>query len=337
MARQALVNLEYQNLIPGPPAPPEALHRQACSNDTATVDSWRPTWIEQTRQNKAHVGSFKDAGVGQLFGKHRYQPAIVAGSGPSLKVNGEQLKDRDGIPLISCLHNFHFFEDRGVRPDYYVSLDAGPVVLDEISEGGQLSAEEYWARTVEHTLIAYIGSHPDLIKKWRGKIYFFNCPVPDKTVQDELAKIEEFHTYVGTGGNVLGACLYLAKAIFGCGPIAFVGADFSFGYDYKFHGWDSKYDKTLGACIPVTDVYGIKRKTWPTYANFKAWFEYVATSVPGIYFNCTEGGCLGSYPEGNIAAFRYLDLADFFGMFQMSKHKQDQCLNPETTSRIMLF
>ncbi len=337
MVKKAEIILEYQNVIPAPPLRPEVLHSQACSNDKVTVDSWRPTWIAQAKANKAHVGSFAAHSVGRLFNAHRYMPAIIAGSGPSLKGNGEQLKNRDGIPLISCLHNFHFFEDRDIKVDYYVSLDAGPVVLEEISEGGKLSAEEYWKRTADHKLICYIGSHPDLIKKWQGEIYFFNCPVPDDDVRKGIDEIETFHTYLGTGGNVLGACLYVAKAIMGCNPVAFVGADFSFSYDHKFHGWDSKYDANLGQCIPLTDVYGIKRKTWPTYANFKAWFEYVACRVPGVYYNCSEGGCLGSYPEGNIAAFQYMDLKDFIDMLQMNHHLKDQCENPTTTNHVMLF
>jgi hypothetical protein len=264
-------------------------------------------------------------------------PAIVAGSGPSLAGNAAQLKDRGKILLISCLHNFHFLEDLGVKADYYVSLDAGPVTISEVSEGGKLTEEEYWERTADHTLLCYIGTHPDLLKKWRGKVYFFNCPIPDAATSAGIEAVERFNTHIGSGGNVLGGCLYIAKAIFGCSSIAFVGADFCFSYQNKFHGWDSKYDANVGQCVPLTDVYGIKRKTWPTYANFKAWFEHVASNVPGTYYNCSEGGCLGSYPEGNIAAFKYIDLAQFFEIYHMNKHTKAQCENPETLNVTMLF
>lgn len=337
MPRTAEVILEYQNLIPHAPIHPQAMAQQAASNDAPTVTAWRDKWIAQTAANKAIVGSFADNGIGKLFGAHQYMPVIVAGSGPSLAVNGEKLRDRGGIPLVSCLHNFHFFEDRGITPDYYVSLDAGPVVLEEIAEGGKLSPDEYWERTTNKTLLAYIGSHPDLIKKWRGKIFFFNCPVPDQATRDGVDAIEVFHTSVGTGGNVLGACFYIAKAIFGAGAVAFVGADFSFSYKNQFHGWDSKYDANLGHCIPITDVYGVKRKTWQSYANFKTWFDMIVQQVPGIYFNCSEGGCLGSYPEGNIAALRYVDLEAFYEIYHMNRHVKPQCENPETQLVTMLF
>ena len=337
MVRTAEIVLEYQNTIAQPPVPPGALLQQACSNDQQTVVAWKDQWIAQAKANKERVGAFADHGIGKLHGKHQYMPAIIAGSGPSLAGNAEKLKDRGGIPLISCLHNFHFLEDLGVKADYYVSLDAGAVTIGEVSEGGKLSEEEYWARTQDHTLLCYIGTHPDLLKKWRGKVYFFNCPVPDAQTRDGLEQVERFNTHIGTGGNVLGACLYIAKGIFGCGAIAFVGADFCFSYKNKFHGWDSKYDANVGQCVPLTDVFGVKRKTWPTYANFKAWFDNVAVTVPGTYYNCSEGGCLGSYPEGNISAFKYCDLVQFFEIFHMNNHTKYQCENPETTNVVMLF
>ena len=88
---------------------------------------------------------------------------MLAGSGPSLVYNGEKLKNRGDMPLISCLHNFHFFEDRDIKVDFYVTLDAGPITITEVSEGGKHDADWYWERTKDCTLVAFIGTHPDLI------------------------------------------------------------------------------------------------------------------------------------------------------------------------------
>ncbi len=337
--------LEYQNLIPAAPQSRDQLYQQSCSNDEVTVNAWRDTWIGNTRANKAYVGAFKDQGIGELFGKHQYMPCIIAGSGPSLKRNAKELLNKGNIPLVSCLHNFHYMEDLGVKVDYYVSLDAGPVTIEEVSEGGTKTPDEYWEITKDKTLLAYIGSHPDLIKKWKGKVLFFNVPLPDRVAMDEIEKIELFSTSIGTGGNVLGACLYIAKAILGCNPIVFTGADFCFGIgkdadgrpQHNFHAWNSKYDKNLGAFSYITDIFGIKRKTWQSYANFKAWFDYVVQTVPGVYYNCTEGGCLGSYPDGNIAALQYMDLKQFFEMVNINHHKKAQCLEPDQPHKVILF
>jgi hypothetical protein len=337
LSRTAEVILEYQPIIPGPPVQPKDLYKTACSNDGPTIDGWAPVWLKNIKANREQVGDFKPRGVGNLFGLFQHKTVILAGSGPSLKVNAELLKDRGDLPLISCLHNFHFFEDLGVKPDFYVSLDAGPVVLEEVSEGGKLAEAEYWERTKDHTLVCYVGSHPDLVKRWRGKIYFFNAGMPPGPTKDEADKEAGLFTRLGSGGNVLGACLYLAKGILGCSTTAFVGADFSFDYKNKFHGWDSKYDASIGHCLRVTDIYGIKRNTWQSYYNFKCWFEYVACTVPGTYFNCTEGGILGAHEQGNISQFQYMDLKDFLGMVRMNEHLRKQCEDPETDYNLMLF
>lgn len=331
------VFVQYQNLIDEPPVPREVLYNQACSNDQTTVESWRPVWIKQTKENKETFGSFKDHGIGRLWGKHQNLPIIVAGSGPSLKNNAHLLKDRGNIPLVSCLHNFHYLEDLGCPADYYVSLDAGPVTIEEVYEGGSKSQDEYWALTADRTLLCFIGTHPDLLKKWQGEILFFNCPIPDETIDKELDEIEVFSSYVSTGGNVLGACFYIAKGYLGASTVIFVGADFCFSYDHKFHAWDSKYDKNLGHCMYLTDVYGIKRVTWRSYANFKAWFDNRALSVPGHYINASEGGCLGSYPEGNLSCFKYMDLADVFKAFNMNSHLKPLADKPEEKQKIVLF
>jgi len=327
----------YQNLIDGPPARPEAMYSQACSNDKITINSWRPTWLANVKANHAKFGPFKDKGIGKLFGKHQNSPCILVGSGPSLKGNAHVLKENKGIPVVSCLHNFHFLEDLGVGADYYVTLDAGEVTIEEVSEGGSKTPEEYWAITKGRKLLAYIGTSPKLLEKWQGEIFFFNCPVPDDEYEKAVKEIEMFSTVISNGGNVLGACLYIAKGILGCNPIAFMGADFSFGYTHKFHAWDSKYDKSLGNCVNLTDVFGNRVLTWQSYANFKAWFDYVVSNVPGLWINCSEGGCLGSYPHGNIAQLKYMDLADFLGMYQMHEHLREQCLSPETETKKILF
>ncbi len=316
----------------------ETLYGQACSNDAQTVASWRTTWLRNYAENSKRFGPFKDKGLGQLFGAFRNKPAIVVGSGPSLRENALGLLKTDpGIPIISCLHNFHFLEDSGIRADFYVSLDAGPVTIEEVSEGGALSPDEYWARTKDRTLLCAAMTDPGLIEKWQGKIYFFACPLPDKGLMAEFDAIEVFNTCVSSGGNVLGACTYIAKAIFGCNPIVFMGADFCFSYLDKFHGWDSKYDADIGQCIRATDVYGNTVKTWQSYANFKAWFDWLSLNVPGIYINCTEGGTFGAYREGNIRSVIQMTLDDFNIMTLLSDHVKPQCMEPTTAEKKILF
>jgi len=306
-----------------------ALYQKAASNDATTIDAFGKTWVDQAKANKKKFGSFGNKGVGQLFGKYLHRPVICAGSGPSLKYNADELKNRGAIPLVSCLHNFQYFMDKGISVDYWVTLDAGLITVEEISEGGQHPPEHYWEKTRDQVLLAYIGTHPELLERWQGPVYFYNSPIPDQKVRDELAEVEVFNNWVSSGGNVLGAAVYIAKGYFGCGATIFVGADFSFGYDRKFHSWDSKYDSKMGTTIQAVDIFGHKVSTWPSYNNFKSFFDYVALEVPGIYINCTEGGTLGSYPDGNIHTIKQMDLKDCLKMYNMSDLIKDAALDPK--------
>jgi hypothetical protein len=134
---------------------------------------------------------------------------------------------------------------------------------------------------------------------------------------EKMKEITDLAQWMTSGGCVLGAATYFAKAILGSNPIAFMGADFSFDYKKKFHAWDSKYDKDIGQAMRCVDVWGMKRLTWPSYWNFKCYFDWFACTVPGIYINCSEGGLMGAYPEGNIKQIKQMLLKDFLRMYNL--------------------
>jgi hypothetical protein len=319
MMQKIEIDLEYMPYIAGPPSTPKQLHQQACSNDDPTIQKWKDIWVENTKKNHEFKGPFKDSSIGSLFQKWLGRPAIVCGSGPSLVKNGLELKNKGPFGIVSCLHNFHYMEDNDIDVDYFVTLDAGDITLDEISEGGKLTHEEYLERTEKHTLLAFVGCSHKLVQAWRGKIIWFHCPIPSDEVNDRIDEIEKFRLPISTGGNVLGAAFYIARAVLGSHPIVFCGADFSFSYGKKFHGWKSSYDTAgVGQGFRHTDVYGIKVHTWPSYYNFKCWFESKVCMCPGIYINATEGGIFGSYNEGNIQQVRQMTLKQAIRMFTMS-------------------
>jgi hypothetical protein len=343
--KTAEIVLEYQSLIPHPPVPKGALYDRACSNDKPTIDHWSEIWLKNIKANKEKFGSFKEHSAAKFYGDYRYQVAIIAGSGPSLKRNAADMSTRGKIPLVSCLHNFHMFEELDLAPEFYLSLDAGEVVVEEVYEGGSKDPEWYWERSKDRKLLCYIGTSPRLLEKWRGEVYFFNAPVPNPEFLKAQDEIEKFNFYFGNGGNVFGACLYFAKAILGCGSIIFTGADFSFGYPtikdgkahHKFHSWDSKYDKDLGRTDKVTDIYGNKVHTWPSYYNFKNYFDWVVCHLDGEWINSTEGGCMGAYSDGNIVQFKYMDLVDAIRRYNMFDELEESARNPEVDYRKVLY
>ena len=356
------IDLRYQNYIPGPPSTETQMYAQACGNDKITMDSWKETWLKNIKSSHKRFGSFCDNGCQGLAGLYKHRPVIIAGSGSSLKKNAHLLVEAQkmGIGIVSCLHNFGFLVDLGVKPDdvYFLSLDAGDIVVPEMAEGGKENLEFYSEKSKDYTLLSYVGSPPKLFDTWKGKVRLFNCPVSDPDVMiltNTLAvmdgtikepQLEKFGSYVSTGGNALGASMYFAKAVMGGNPIIFVGADFSFGWEKKFHSWDSPYDKQCTGVMYWPDVYGIKVPTWNSYFNFKTWFETVATwRAPGYYINATEGGILGSYPDGNIMQIQQMDLQDVLARYgHWNKYEPGFEMNvpdgfehPEKGNRLSLY
>lgn len=337
MLRTVEMDFNYQQYIPGPPSAAKNMYKQACANDKVTIGHWRDTWVNHARENHKNFGPFAENSIGSLYGKYARQPMIVAGAGPGLKNNIEDLKDTKGIPIVSCLHNFHFLIDNDVKNiEAFVTLDAGHVTIEEVYEGGKHEPDYYWDKTKNYTLLAFVGTHPDLLKKWQGEIKFFKCPVGDEALIKAMDEIEEFYTYVSTGGNVLGACAYISRMM-GANPLVFVGADFCFDYKSQFHAWDSKYDKNKGQCIRSLDVWGNSVLTWQSYYNFKTWFDWLASNVLGIYINCTESGLLGAYKEGNIMQIKQMLLKDLVKMYSLYENAGAGWKEPTKKDNHILF
>lgn len=332
-ARRAVVlDLEFQQPIGRLPLSPQQAHNQAARNDKSTVSFWRRTWLRNAQKNRETVGSFKEHGAHVLYNSLLYKPCIVIGSGPSLRNNAKQLvahvdangkawEGNPGITVISCLHNFAFLEDLGVHVDYYMTLDAGDVVIDEMFEGGTNTREFYRERSKEKKLLAYMGTNPLLFQNWQGQVLWYNSITGDDDFDRDMDAIEPYSCLVSPGGNVLGGAFYFAKAIMGANPIAFLGADFSFGYEKNFHPWASPYD-VQGQTMTATDVYGHKVATWPSYYGFKLWFDSKFATVPGMYVNCSEGGVMGSYPEGNFVGVQQMNLDLFLEGYRVSSRKK---------------
>lgn len=320
--REMKMDLQYQPLIPAPPVPAAKLYGNATSGDAVTVDSWRKIWVDNYKANKERFVELSSHSMGALWGRERHRPGIIIGSGPSLKHSLEALKLNQSldkpIPTVSCLHNLGYLKKNGIKADYYLSLDAGDVVINDVSEGQ--GDTDYWALTKDDVLIANVTSNPKLFELWQGKIYLFNCLVPDDSFRKVTEEIEPFRHYISSGGNAGGACMYFAKVVLGCNPIVFVGIDFCFDYANEFHSYATQYDNWqgggLGNYITHTDVFGNMRKTYPSYFNFKCWMDYIAMQVPGTWINCSEG-LLGAYREGNIAQFQYMTLKQFVDQYKL--------------------
>lgn len=307
---------EYQQTIDQPPVSKTVLWDRATSGDKVTTDSWHDQWIRQIEENCKEHDVCTDSAISEV-GKSKYQPVICAGSGPSLRRNVDVLaKEKGDIKVVSCLHNYGYFLDKGVDVDYYLNLDAGDITVGEMPQGGSRDAQYYWDSTKDKMLIAAITSYPEVIQKWKGPVRWFCPPLVTKELIDKVMGIIGGKTmHFNVGGNTLGACVYMAKAVLGANPIAFVGADFSFSLNKKFHPFDTPYDQQYAGVMRVPDVFGYPVGTWPSYYNFAQYFTHLVcggnNDYAGLWYNCTEGGILGAFDGGNIAQIKQMPLREF--------------------------
>ena len=333
MIRTITLDLQYQPFIDGPPPSAGNIYQRACEGDESTLKQWRDIWISNYKKNKERFGNLSDYSIGKLYGNGLppYSPSIVCGSGPSLKHSIEALKEnakmKNPLLVVSCLHNFGYFEDEGIHADFYLTLDAGEIVIEDIYEGR--NKKDYWEATKGKKLIAYACSPPRLFEQWQGEVYLFNCLMPDLKFRNDLNEIERFPHYLSTGGNALSACLYFAKIVLRSDVIHFVGTDFCFDFDGRtFHSYASHYD-TPGNFVLWPNVYGMLVKTWPSYLAFKFFLDHVACTVPGRYVNCSEG-LVGAYREGNIRQFTYMPLHAALIPYQMTERSFLKQIDPLT-------
>jgi len=315
LATSVQMLLSYQPYTTQAPMTKEQQWSQACSADKVTTEAWRDTWLEAIRRNvKENDADSRMVNID--YGKYAYKPALCVASGPSLKRNFQHVKELpEEIPVISCLHSFHKFVDSGTRCNSFLTLDAGDIVIKEVTEGGSHPEDYYWDASKDYTLVAGLVSPPELIKKWRGPVQFFNATIPDPKFLEEMPTITKNSYTYSVGGNTFGACMYHAAWIWGCRELALIGADFAFDYMHKFHAWDSSYDNQFQGLVACTDVWGNRVYSWQSYQNFRMWTEFQCQGGNSNHhiriINCTEGGTLGAYPHGNVMWVEQRTLKDW--------------------------
>jgi len=159
-------------------------------------------------------------------------PAIVIGAGGSLSDNNnlEHLRDsafykeKKGA-IISTAHSLRDCINAGVVPDYIVLIDEDKI------EAEFIDIEDKYMENISCVMTPTI--HPAVLKKWKGKKYFYLSPIPEITIPNvEIVLTSLFPVFKKFDcGNNCGTCCWNVARYIGCKEISLLGLDFAFKPD----------------------------------------------------------------------------------------------------------
>ena len=196
----------------------------------------------------ANLGAILEAGhVTDFDGAAGGRPAIIAGAGPSLNRNIEELRPfRDRAILIAAGSAMRPLLASGIEVDLLVALDPGDLNAKNLagtSEGN-------------HTLLVAEGSLPsEVLREFRGRTIAFR--VGDNHPWPWLRSLGVDPGALRAWGSVITSSFDLAIRM-GCDPIVFVGADHAYtnGQPYcRNTTWEKDWRDVERCGMPMADIW----------------------------------------------------------------------------------
>lgn len=235
---------------------------------------------ENAWKNIYHIAT--SSGIQAFSQKWKGVPAIIVGSGPSLKKNAELLNQcKDQALVIACGSALKALHAHGVTPHIFASADPFPenAALQEVFSPDTLLLASY---DVSHHVV---GSYP-------GSKVFART---------------EGHNHLGPLQHLLPETDFLRKSVSvttmavdfaryaGCNPIIFVGQDLAYAAD------NSRYDNGVRQVFvdnpdDFTEVEGADGSKLITPIDLRDILLYLQSYInfypETTYINATEGGAL---------------------------------------------
>lgn len=231
--------------------------------------------------SKANLAKGYENGGKVFKNKFLGVPGIVVSAGPSLELNGEELKKAKGKAVIICVGRaFKYLKSIGVSPDFCIITDPKPSTID------QIDIDE------KEIPLLFLSTIYPVVEQYNGPKYILF------EKHSALEGEEEFS--LETGGSVATTALSFAKLI-GCEPLILIGQDLCY-HSQKTHSGEES-----GFIISKKSrrVLGIDGEEYICPANlyeYLKWFRKFAQKNSDIeLINCTAKGAF-------IEGFKHLPL-----------------------------
>ena len=179
------------------------------------------SWAGNLRDNLPEINNSRDiTDLEKLTG-----PALCLAAGASLELHLDEIPEFKGKGTIfACERNLIPLLERGIIPDYWVSIDGDPIMATFIDHP---LVDQH---SGEMTAIFDTTASPKTVQRWKGEKVFFNAWIDNV---DELKSISLVFreitrkSILHTGGHC-GAALWFLACLLKADPIVLIGLDMAY-------------------------------------------------------------------------------------------------------------
>ena len=259
--------------------------------DINTITRFSKEWLANTIDNITYINKNKVYLLSDLESKFIGQTALIAGAGPSLADNIENIKqNRNKFVIFSVNKSTSYLVQNGIIPDFVVCLDAAN--MDRTLSG----SEELFNKI---NAIVDIRTDKNIMTKGFHKI-FVNFSETDFFIK-KLAKYNSFMKFYESGGTA-STMAFVSAIKMGFSKIVLAGIDLAFKdnviYSYGETMNRVSQDEIVVDNIPknLVQVKSVKGEMVYTRDDYQAFITHFETLIKELnykeVYNLTSFGAL---------------------------------------------
>ena len=269
----------------------------------ATYSVFAQDWIRNIFRNMKYI--VKSPSASFLHNKFHGMPAVIVGSGPSLRYDLEVLKNiKNKVLIIAAGTSTQALIAAGIEPDIIVSMD-----------GGVSNYRAFQSIDTEHIPMVYGAFiHPDILSDTR-KYISYTIMDSDVVTPHLIGNTENNMIEFKSNFSVTGLCIQLAVYM-GCTTVVLTGQDLSFpNQQYYVSGVNHSDPEVItsitnAATMEVGNVYGTMNCTNNIMLVTLRDIESLIQLYPNVHFiNASQHGAdIKGAPFSPLEGLRYNQL-----------------------------
>ncbi|WP_182303012.1 motility associated factor glycosyltransferase family protein [Cohnella cholangitidis] len=254
--------------------------------DMRTISHYKAEWLENLILNMER--NLRTPSFFPLKDSCKGLPAIIVGSGPSLGLEAEKLREvRKHAFIIAAGSSVQGLLHHGIEPHLIVSMD-----------GGEPNQRVFANLEVGHIPFIYIPSIKYSAIRDDRSPYLMHGFFDMDVISHYFMDLTREDGVLASTSSVTGTCIQVA-ALLGFSDISFIGQDFSYpgdrmyadGIGHQVNRWETK--EVESASLTVTNISGGQNRTNHSMLNLKRDVEAVVEAFPSIsFYNASPVGAV---------------------------------------------